>query len=532
MTLESLKNPFAVRLTKHAFTKYKKQASMFFAFGISAVIFEALAFVTIWIGFSQIDSKGKDLPFSEALQGLSPVTVTIIGVGIVVGLLFLSALSFYLLGNRMAHFRRYSFEAASLDLLAKLNSNMASPYIEKNGAKAISRALRRDCRYISKSLGMLLIIPRFLLVLILALVAGLFSFPKITGVAILIIVLSLPFHMFAARHGISAMDRILSSSRSKSQNDLGTVRQVYASNFRTGSKEETLTILENYKNSESTQAFLEAYGDRINLGPLSQFVSRMTGMVLFAVLAGIIYFDYAAGKISISEMFLIVIVFRFGFRALMNLASNVVNVVSYKPLVEETVEFLYGDDAALEAEPTSKPFEFNPPIDEFDYLIGLIGVSDVNWFFASKLYDAMECDQTNIRLLVSDDEPPAELSKEYPKMLAGLLRGRWKNLSAITKDHLKAAKKKDAEVPLHIRALKVLALTYKEPDIKVNLWESKAFASLPIHDKNVIVSSLGGQKVLICYPKPPKRFSEDFWEGFYSFNPETSTFEPFTIPAK
>jgi hypothetical protein len=485
------------RIFRIAFWEYPWQSINVFLTGIVATALDMAAFGVIVLAVGYLSGDGN-----LAISGFEIANVeTKIGllyfVG-VFGVLKLSgSLMSYLNMVLVANYRVITFKDVIRKTVAQIRNHPQHHYVRKYGIKKLPRVLRRETRYTSRAISDAFQLPRHTLIVIALLIIGFIYFPIPISIVLVIMALSLPLHMLASRWGARTMNDLIASGMIKAAYDRRVVMRILKSPFPAEA-----SFNENVENEHVDRPhvmhFLNAYGRRSKLTPVSQLISNLTFLCIFVILATILLGDLIDGAHTASSVIALVFGIRFLATSFGVVAQIITNTASYSPLVSELLDFLY-----------------KPPVlsSEVPYIVSdarafskrvfLIGRQEIDINFATKLQTLWKDETKPVAMLHNDISIlPQDRRSE---VLEGALVNDWKKLSVPLKQNIADAFDSKGSKYLVANHLILLWLASQENPKSSVLWESKGFLKLIQSDRDVILSWLRNRKVIIYFTGIPKR---------------------------
>ncbi len=514
---------------KRAFFWYPGSALALLVSGLIGTVLETTAFAVAIICIQVLQSQESVTYFGFTLE--YPLSTNVlIGCGLVFsGFMLMSALMHYFNGILLARTRRKTFRDMIVTSLEKFAQSPGSSFVTSQNSKALSRVLRRDCRYVSKATTDGLGLPRPLIVLTVAIVLGIIYYPEITLTILGILALSLPLHIAVGHWGARNMSRLLNSGANKSRADGEAIDSLMLSPFRLSSTASE-QLAKDHADGREVQDFLLAYQSRVALVPTSMLISRLSYLAIFMAVGLVLALQWQNGELNFASIAILLIGIRFAAAASSELAQIITVISSYSPLIKGLLTFV--------SEPGTHPNAGFETVSELSLNAGraqlpnrvfLIGDGALTWSLADYVSTFQDSDACEPQIISGEFSEIPSMYDLEPVRLA--IKMEWKTLSDPTKT--KVLQTLDGElvgdrVANSLIALKLL--TNKDHPTAL-FWENRAFTELPSNDKRVILRSLLNTAVTVVYSSVPKRLPKvpgfDVWtliNGSLSFGCEADQY--------
>ena len=477
-----------------AFKDYPKTGFALFALGVFATALDVISFGVILAGLELFKADGQVNWFGVTLSG--PITQPLIIKGIVIfGVLRLfTSLAYYSSMRLAAKTRRRTFRNFIAEAMTRIKSNPDHPYVQSVTTRELSRTLRRECRYASRAITDALLLPRPVIIIAVMTIVGLIYQPVIFFSLAVILLISLPFHMFVARWGTKVMGDLLTTGAAKSQKDKDVIDDLLRSPF--ADRLHGQTAGQKHANSPEVSAFLKAYESRATLTPASQLVSSLTFLAIFMVLGAIIVSQYSKNEFDFVMITAIIIAIRFASSAILDIASNITVIASYSPLISDFLDFLRNDNR--EIEPIELLLEGAPFLSNKICLISNRQVTISHANEISKLW----------RKPIRDNHFIHGRFTEWPEFArADVMRGfewSWKDMSPNLRTQIETAIDDISLATEPAAAIIATWLKTQESRAKNIFWDSRSFSQITGPDRLVIMNWLKKIRLVVHYASVPR----------------------------
>lgn len=485
----------------HTIRRYPLQLLSLFVTGVSAMALELVGFGLVILSVSALEREPGTQPSGlekyVQFEGGSLVLVVVLFVSAMAA----SAILHFLNGWLTAYYRRKTFEDVMADTVETLRDRPDDAFVYESGIRGLSRVLRRDCRYLSRSITDAMKLPVPFLILVSTVIAGLMFFPYFSLVVLGLLALMLPFHILVGFWGGKVTDQLLKSASAKSAADQSVIDAVFLSPYAgTQEDEHAGSLGRAHSESEKVQPFLRAYEKRIRTIPASLLISRITFLVVLLILGVLGAKAYQAGSISLSEILTFLVGLRLAMTSMSELAAGVTNIISFSPLISGLADFLNSSRKHHEGLPTltlvSEPPNQNS---------GLFLISDApfSWEVASSITARISGPGRDVQIITGDyGNLPPHMKLAHIKRRLG---PAWNALSNSLRDKIRKVcfdKSSTDEVGKSASALIDLC----SPDQEVDLyWSSSTFSALSAEDRAQLLAWLSTTRLIVVYPKVPKR---------------------------
>ena len=485
------------RIFRIAFWEYPWQSIIVFLTGVIATVLDMAAFGVIVLAVSYLSGDGA--VNVAGFEFSSPETK--IGLLYFVGafgvLKLAGSLMSYLNMVLVANYRVVTFKDVIRKTVAQIRNHPQHYYVKKYGIKRLPRILRRETRYTSRAISDAFQLPRHVLIVIALLIIGFVYFPLPISIVLVIMALSLPLHMLASRWGARTMNDLIASGMMKAAYDRRVVLRILKSPFPADANFNE-NIENEHVDNPHVMHFLNSYGRRSKLTPVSQLVSNLTFLCIFVILAIILLGDLMDGTHTASSVIALVFGIRFLATSFGVVAQIITNTASYSPLVSELLDFLYkppvlsGDMPYIVSDGQA-----------FSKRVFLIGRQEIDINFATKLRTLWKDEIKPVAMLHNDISILRQ--DRRAELLEDALLNDWVRLSKPLKQDITDAFDNQGSKYLVANHLILLWLATKENPKSSVLWESKGFLKLAKSDRDVILSWLRNRKVIIYFTGIPKR---------------------------
>ncbi|MBR9824345.1 MAG: ABC transporter ATP-binding protein [Alphaproteobacteria bacterium] len=493
-----------------AIERYKGAGLALFITGILATLFEVAAYGTLLGVISNIDTS------SSATSGFPALPLPNIGLSNIViaaaaFLLFMaaSALLYYAQGIQLARYRRISFSDMIESTLAKLIRFPDSYYPLSLGKRGMARALRRECRYVSRAVTDVLMLPQPAIVLLTTLTLGILFYPEIVGIAALLALLSVPLHIAVGQWGSQTMRSLIERGAAKSEADRQKVEKLLLSMDLHNREDSMQAAAQEHVADERVSSFLNAYGRRMMLSPVSLLVSRLSALLIISAVGLYITQQHLEGQFNLAEIALVIIGFRMASGALSQLTQSIVVIASYSPLIGHLLDFLYQRDSSSLTNLSSIPLipEDGQPLPRRFFWIG---GPDIERSIVLRINSVLSTSQNQPAIISSQTAEPVGDS-DTNELRDWLEAGTLPFSKDLINEVLDACSSGMAASDRGCAMLSFWQIHKKSPQANL-FWDSKSFVNLGRDNQEAVLERLNERSLCVYHVSIPKRLSS-FLDG-------------------
>lgn len=492
-----------------AISRYKGAGIVLFATGFSGTILEVIAYGSLLSAISTLES-GSDgpIPFMPAglLSGVPEVGIVGIASAFLLLMLF-SALLYYFNGRLVARYRRESFRDMIKRTIVQIDRFPDAEYVTTLGTRGLGRALRRECRYVSRAVTDILTLPRQAVTLLAIVVLGARYYPIVVAIAVAIASLSLPFHIAVGRWGSQTMAKLIRKGAAKSEADRRVIETLrFPTNF-TNDAQNSEKLAADHADGDVVSGFLDTYRDRMLLSPISQFVSRMMAFLIVTGVGFYIGVRWESGSFTLAEIVLVIIAFRMAATSLSSLIQGVVVVASYSPIINGILDFLYLDKRPHQSKlgPAALKTEDGKPLPKRFFWIG---GSELNQSIVRRINALWVEDDADVFVIAGSASAAPHLRPIDMSALENWLQGYGAAFSPELKAQLQSAASGTEGATDAGRAMLAYwqCAAHKTPFVHL-FWDSKSFMNLAQGDRSLLLGMLGDHRLCVFHVSTPKRLS-------------------------
>lgn len=485
----------------HTAKTYPGALLLLFVTSVLAMALEIAGFSIVIFNISALEQAPITMPFG--MEKLVPLIsdAPAITIAVFVTAMAASALLHFLNGCLLAHYRRTSFEDVMTATINNLSKRPDDQFVFETGLRALPRILRRDCRYLSRSITAAMRLPAPLAILLSASVAGAIHYPYFTLIVVCILAVILPLHLLIGFWGGKVTDQLLKAGAAKSRADQKVIDSIFLSPYASAAADDGKEdVGRAHATSPIVQPFLRAYEKRIRTVPASMLLSRLSFLTVILFLGIFAARAYTLGNLSVAQILVFFIGLRFSMTALSELAAEVTNIISYSPLMSTLSNFLNGaqkPDSAL----FTCTLDGDVPTSESH--LHLVSSMPLLKDVASAITSAISTSERPVQIVSGDYESlPDHMKIAHIKRKLGPL---WEELSTQMRDSLRAVSSQKENVNPPAKSISAL-IDICDPEEPLDLyWPSASYNSIEPSDRNVLQTWLKNTRIIVVHTALPKR---------------------------